>query len=109
MKKLITDKKILELLKKKEVLANKNLKILTEMDKMEKEVNSNGTKLKMLDEKVRPLILTEVSKTKIGEYDELSRVFNDKGKWTMEFIDRLEEFKNYWKKKNEPVDNTLIS
>jgi len=96
MKKEITDKKILELLKKKEVLANENLSILTEMEKLETRVNSNGAKIKMLDERVRPLILREVSKIVIGEYDELVRVFNDKGKWTMEFINRLEEFKKNW-------------
>jgi len=104
MKKEITDKKILELLKKKEVLANENLSILTEMEKLETRVNSNGAKIKMLDERVRPLILREVSKIVIGEYDELVRVFNDKGKWTMEFINRLEEFKKNWSNRNKQID-----
>lgn len=104
MKKEITDKKILELLKKKEVLANENLSILTEMEKLETRVNSNAAKIKMLDERVRPLILREVSKIVIGEYDELVRVFNDKGKWTMEFINRLEEFKKNWSNRNKQID-----
>ena len=53
----------------------------------------------MLDEKVRPQILKEVSKSVLTEYEELVRVFNDNGKWTMEFTDRMEEFKANWKKR----------
>jgi hypothetical protein len=102
MKKvLITDKRILDNLKKKGELAQKNLKIIQEMEKMEKEVNKNASKLKMLDEKVRPLILEEVSKIVLTEYEELVRVFNDEGKWTMEFADQLETFKANWNKRNE--------
>lgn len=100
MKKIeLKDKKILDLLSKKEKLAKDNLDILTEMEKMEKKVNSNGAKIKMLDEKVRPQILKEVSKSVLNEYEELVRVFNDNGKWTMEFTDRMEEFKANWKKR----------
>lgn len=102
MKKIeLKDKKILEILKKKEALAKENLTMLEEMEKLEKKVNSNGTKIKMLDEKVRPKILTEVSKTTLNEYEELIRVFNDKGKWTMEFVDRMEEFKANWENRNK--------
>lgn len=101
----IKNKKIVDNLSKKEALAKDNLEILQEMEKLEKKVNSNGTKIKMLDEKIRPKILDEALKEDLGEYEELVRVFNDKGKWTMEFIDRMEEFKTNWNKRNEDTPN----
>lgn len=102
MKKIeLKDSKILEQLQKKQKLANENLDFLKEMEALEKKVNKNAGKIKMIDEKVRPKILTEVSKTTLNEYEELSRVFNDKGKWTMEFVDRLEEFKTNWENRKK--------
>lgn len=106
MKKIeLKDKKALELMKKKEVLAKENLAYLEEMTKLEKKVNTNASKIKRLDEKVRPIILKEVSKTVLTEFEELVRVFNDEGKWTMEFADQLEVFKANWKKRNESPSN----
>jgi hypothetical protein len=93
MKKEIQDKKIIELLKDKEKLAQDNLKIIKDMEELEKQFNKNAGKVKRIDEKVRPKILDIVSKSVLGEYEELSRVFNDNGTWKMEFVDRLEEFK----------------
>jgi histidyl-tRNA synthetase len=106
MKKLeLQDEKILEKLKKKEKLAAENLDAIQEMEKLEKIVNKNAGKIKMLDEKVRPKILEIVSKTTLNEYEELTRVFNDKGKWTMEFSDRMEEFKTNWEnRKKQPKE-----
>ncbi len=101
MKKEIQDKKIIKQLKEKESLAQENVKILKEMEELEKKVNKNSGKLKRIDEKVRPSILREASKIVLKEYEELTRVFNDNGKWTMEFTDQLEVFKNNWKKRNE--------
>ncbi|MDA3802825.1 MAG: hypothetical protein PF488_02925, partial [Patescibacteria group bacterium] len=75
------------------------------MEKLEKIVNKIAGKIKMLDEKVRPKILEIVSKTTLNEYEELTRVFNDKGKWTMEFSDRMEEFKTNWEnRKKQPKE-----
>lgn len=98
MFKKIEDKKTLDVLKKKNEFVVKNQNILTEMDKLEKEFNSNMAKTRILDEKARPFILNLVSKIALKEYDELSRVFLDKdGSWNMEFVDRLEEFKKSFK------------
>ena len=104
MIKKIDDKRILEVLKKKNEFVVKNTSILDKMTKLEKEMNilneefnSNLSKTKIFDEKARPMILEVVSKTVLGEYEELSRVFLDKGEWKMEFTDRLEEFKKLFK------------
>ena len=104
MKKEIQDKKIVKLLKDKEKLAQENVKLIKEMEELEKQFNKNAGKVKRIDEKVRPKVLDIVSKTTLGEYDELSRVFNDKGTWKMEFVDRLEEFKKMFK--NRGNENT---
>lgn len=105
MIKKIEDKKILDILKKKNVFVLKNNDVLDKLAELEKqknkldaEFNANMSKAKIYDEKVRPLILDLVSKTVIGEYDELSRVFLDvDDTWKLEFVDRLEEFKKLFK------------
>jgi len=104
MIKKIEDKKVLEILKKKNeyvvknnIILDKMAKLEAEMKKLEAEFNTNMSKTKIYDEKVRPLILNLVSKTVLGEYDELSRVYLDKNEWNMEFVDRMEEFKTLFK------------
>lgn len=92
MKIEITNGKILDLLGKKDFLAKDNLRIIEEMNVLEKQMNKNIAHLKRLDEKVRPKIIKIIPELK--EYEQMSRVYEDKGKWYMECIDRLEEFKN---------------
>lgn len=101
MKIKITNKKILDILetKNKFVVANQNL--LKEMEKLEKEFNTNMGKTARCDEKVRPLIRKEVMKLNIEEFEELSRVTNESGVWEMETVDRLDEFKKNFKKVRE--------
>jgi len=110
MIKKIEDKRILDVLKKKNEFVVKNQVILDKMAKLEKEMNklnedfnSNLSKTKVFDDKARPMILEVVSKTVLGEYDELARVFLDgegtksTNDWKMEFVDRLDEFKKLFK------------
>ena len=101
MKIEITNSKILGLLEKKNYYAKDNVKIIEEMNALEKQMNKNIAKLKRLDEKVRPKIIKIIPELK--EYEQMSRVYEDGGKWYMEIIDRLEEFKNRFK--NENTDN----
>ena len=94
MKIEITDGKILGLLDGKDILAKDNVRIIEEMNELEKQMNKNIAGLKRLDEKARPRIIKIIPELK--EYEQMSRVYNDKGKWYMEITDRLEEFKkNY--------------
>jgi hypothetical protein len=96
----ITDKKINDILLVKESISLENQNILVEMEKMEKKFQSNISKMARADEKARPLIKKIYSTLVIKEYEELSRVFNDGGTWTMEIADRMEEFKTLFAKKN---------
>lgn len=100
MKIEITNGKVLELLGKKDVLAKDNVRIIEEMNVLETQMNKNIAGLKRLDEKVRPKIIKIIPELK--EYEQMSRVYEDKGKWYMEISDRLEEFK---KRFNENTNN----
>ncbi len=104
MKIEITNSKILGLLGEKDYYAKDNVRIIEEMNVLEKQMNKNIAKLKRLDEKVRPKIIEIVPELK--EYEQMSRVYGDKGKWYMEISDRLEEFKKRFNEtKNEDTDN----
>ncbi len=95
MKIEIENQEKLNLLGRKNELVEKNLELLKEMEVIEKEHNKNVSLLKRLDEKVRPKITKIIPP--LGEYEQLSRVHNEKGKWYLEITDRLEEFKTAFK------------
>jgi len=100
MKIKIENKRVLKILedKNKYVVANQNL--LKEMNKLEKEFNTNMAKAQRADEKVRPIIKKDIAKIKLGEYEELSRLTNEKGYWELDIVDRLEEFKKAYKSRD---------
>lgn len=92
----ITNVTVLNLLKEKQNLANRNLELVKDLEKIEQETNKNAGLVKRIDEKVRPRITKLLPK--LGEFEQLSRVFFDKdGKWKMETIDRLEAWKASFK------------
>lgn len=93
MKIKITDKKVLDALDTKQRYVNANTETLKEMERLEKEFQSNLAKAQRSDEKVRPLIKKLVDKIQFGEYEELSRVTKESGEWEIEIVDRMEEFK----------------
>lgn len=98
MKKIkIENQKILKLLNKKSELAEGNMELVAEMEKLEKEHNKTISLIKRIDEKVRPRIMKILPE--MGEYEQLSRVhLCDDGSWEFEIANRLEEFKNNYKK-----------
>lgn len=103
----ITDPKILKILKEKRDLSKENQKIIKEMEELEKKYNKNISKSKRADERSRPKIYKQVDKMELGEYEEISRVHEEDGKWYIEITDRMEEFKKQWEdKKKEDKNNT---
>lgn len=95
----IEDKKVLDLLSKKNALTVENQNTLKEMEELEKKFNTCLTKSKMIDEKSRPMIKKLVDKMELGEYEEISAVRQDKdGGWFIEIADRMEEFKTNFNK-----------
>ena len=95
----ITNEKILKFLEEKNITAKENLELIEKMAELEKEYNKKTSYVKRIDEKVRPLIIKKVKDENFGEYEEMVRVFkNEKsGKWEMEIIDRMEQFKENFK------------
>ena len=100
MKIEIEDKAILNLLNDKHNYSLNNVELIEKMEELEKSYQTNIQKMQRLDEKAKPKILKFVKSIKLGEFDELSRVHKDEktGKWNMEIVDRLEEFKTAFKK-----------
>lgn len=98
----ITNEKILKFLEEKNKTAKENLELLEKMSELEKQVNKNASYLKRVDEKVRPIIIKKIKDENLGEYEEMVRVFkNEKSeKWEMEIVDRMEEFKKLFQKRN---------
>lgn len=92
----ITDEKVLKLLAEKQEIANQNLKMVSELEAIEKETNKNAGLIARLDEKVRPKIFKLAPK--LGEFEQISRIYSENGKWKMEIVDRLEQFKTNYKK-----------
>lgn len=103
MKIKIEDTKILSLLSEKNGLNEANTETLAKMEKLEKEFNTNLSKMKRLDEKVRPLIIKLLKDVKLGEFDELSRVAKDEKTkdWELEVVNRLDEFKVLFKQRKK--------
>lgn len=98
----ITNEKILKFLEEKNKTAKENLELLEKMSELEKQVNKNASYIKRIDEKVRPIIIKKIKDENLGEYEEMVRVFkNEKSeKWEMEIVDRMEEFKKLFQKRN---------
>lgn len=99
----ITDSNILKILSEKAVIGKKQAEIAKETERLEKEFNKNMAKYTRIDEKIRPLITGIVSKLVLGEYEQLSWVHEDEksGKWIITIADRMEEFKEAWKHKDD--------
>lgn len=93
----IRDVAVLKLLTDKQTIAAKSIDLIKQMEEIEKETNKNAGLVKRIDEKVRPKISKLLPN--LGEFEQLSRVYCDKdGKWKMEIVDRLEQFKTNYKK-----------
>lgn len=97
----IEDTKLLKILNDKKNQADKAVKTTKEMQKLEKEYNKLVSKIKRLDEKSRPLIKKYIQDVNMGEFEEISRVFNEDGGWEIEIVDRLEQFKKQYKEMKE--------
>ena len=90
-KELIKDKTISTILDNKQEYVNKNLELIKKIEVLQKEYDKNTGLLAREDDKLR----TKVKKIMpvLGEYEQVSRVYNDKGQWYFEIADRMEEFK----------------
>lgn len=107
MKKIeIKNPEIVKILEGKNKKSNEILKIVKKMEKLEKDYQKLVGETKRADEKVRPLIKERyIDKTKLEEFEEVSRVHRaKKGVWQIEIVNRLEEFKELFKKRNEKKD-----
>lgn len=91
----IKDETVLKILTEKQEIAGKNVELIKQLEEIEKETNKNAGLVARLDEKVNPKILKLLPK--LGEFEQLSRVYFEKGKWNMEIVDRLEQFKANYK------------
>jgi len=101
---LIDNNKVLEILNKKSDLSKETQKILDRLQviedegkKLEKEFNIYLGKTKLLDDKSRPHLKKIIDKIELGEYEQVSRVFQDGKDWVIEIADRMEEFKEAMK------------
>lgn len=97
---LIKNKFILKNLKEKDELSKRIIEISEESKKLEEEYNKIIARLSRLDEKTKPEIRRVNKDIEKGEFEQLSRVFLKDGDVYFEIVDRLEEFKESFKKQN---------
>jgi len=97
----LEDKKIIKLLNEKAEISKKQTAITDQMTKLEQEFNKNISNYARFDEKARPMILKIVEGMELGEFEQLSRVHQEKNNWFIEIADRLEELRQAIKEDKE--------
>jgi hypothetical protein len=100
----VEDKKVLEMLTKRAKISVEQYELGKQMEELEKTFQTNLARYARIDEKVRPLVEKITDKIGLTEYEERSRIFQDKEDeniWYIEIMDRMDEFKERWAKRND--------
>ena len=100
----LEDKKIIKLLNEKAEISKKQTAITDQMTKLEQEFNKNISNYARIDERVRPMVLAIVDGMELGEFEQLSKVHQEKKDWFIEIADRLEELRQAIKADKEKAN-----
>jgi len=104
---LIEDKKITTLLNEKSEISKRQKAITDEITKLEQEFNKNMGLYARIDEKARPLVLKLVEKEEMGEFEQISKVSEEKKGWFIQIADRLEELRERMKQDKEATEKDI--
>lgn len=107
----IQNEKILESIKQTDECIKRQIVLVSEGEKIEKEGEELLQKMARYQEKVQPELKREVAKIEMGEFEEFSRCYlgkegEEEGKLYIEIADRLEEFKEGFKKQKNEQNNS---
>lgn len=96
------DEELSQLLEEKNSSIKKSRKISNKIEAYQNLLNQEGHKVQQLKDKIIPLFNEKIKpQVELGEYDDIQTVEKRRGKIVVSVVDRVGEFKEWFKKKQE--------
>lgn len=107
--KVIKNEKVQKLIEKKQVLVDEVKELQEKIEKMERERDKVALRISRINDRALPLIEKHKEEMELDEFEEHNRLYLDEKtkELRLEIINRVEEFKETYKKQKQDAINKL--